>query len=64
MVNAHGWDVAHAIKFRCLCPGMSRNNFVGTINQDWIDASEFFEACRNLLDLFSRVRARVLAPRF
>jgi hypothetical protein len=41
---------------------MSGNNSIGTISQDRIDKSEFLDARRDLLDLLSRVRARVVCP--
>jgi hypothetical protein len=63
MVDAHGGDVAHANEFCCLGPAMSRNNSVGTINEDRTDKSKFFDARCNLLDLLCSVRARIPCPR-
>src|SRR5438093_1192152 len=63
MVDAHGGDVAHADEFCCLGPAMSRNNSVGTINEDRTDKSKFFDARCNLLDLLGSVRARIPCPR-
>jgi hypothetical protein len=63
MVDAHGGDVAHANEFCCLGPAMSRNNSVGTINEDRTDKSKFFDARCNLLDLLGSVRARIPCPR-
>jgi len=63
MVDAHGWDVAHADEFCCLDPAMSRNNPVSAINEDRTDKSEFFDAHRNLLDLHGSVRAWIPCPR-
>ena len=64
MVDAHGGNVAHADEFFCcLGPAMSRNNSVGTINEDRTDKSKFFDARCNLLDLLGSVRARIPCPR-
>jgi hypothetical protein len=62
-IDAHGGNVAHADEFCCLGPAMSRNNSVGTIDEDRTDKSKFFDARCNLLDLLGSVRARIPCPR-
>src|SRR6516165_8012616 len=63
MIDAHGRDITHADDLGCLDSALSRNNSVGTINQDRTDKREFFDAGGNLLDLFLGVRAWVSCSR-